>query len=130
MTFDDATFWIWISVWPLFGIREAWIWWRKRRGLDGRWLSIVAKERGPHVSAVIFMWTSQPSHWWWPVKEWGPMWAGYVFWAIPLALLGWDVATWREDAGGWPGWKRYARHPILWMVVGVLAGHFLFGQKP
>jgi hypothetical protein len=125
---DTLTLWIWLGVWPVLGAWELVLLVLRWRGRKVRTISMVAKDRGPHLTSIVYAWTAIPAHWWWNAPRWGPDWLAVAFWVIPVALLGWDIWTWREDAASWPRWKRWTRHPLPWMAAGLLAGRFLFPQ--
>jgi hypothetical protein len=94
-----------------------------------RLISGVAKDRAWRWTSLVYAWCSMASHWWWNGPDVFPAWVGLIFWGIPVCLLAWDISELRSDMATWPKWKRYARWPLTWALVGVLAGHFLFPQS-
>lgn len=128
MTVDTITFWVWLSPWFILGFWELYVVIQRLRGVKVKTVSIVAKDYGPKLASMVYTWTAMPAHWWWNAGRWGPDFLAWIFWIIPVALLVWDIFCWKEVPQSWSTWKRRARHPLTWMVLGPLAGRYLFPQ--
>lgn len=129
MTVDTVTFWVWVGFWP------AWIAWElvllRLRALPGdkpKTISMVARDRGWQLNSVVYAFGGLTTHFWWPSPHWGSVVGGVAFWVALLVLFGVDVALWPFSPERAPRWALWARWPLLWLVVGALAGRFLFPQ--
>lgn len=125
---DTITLWVFLCFWP------PWLVWelvllalRRKSGAPPKTISMVARDRGWHLSSVVYLWGGLATHFWWPA-QWATVVGSALFWGIAVALLAWDVYLWRHEVWAWPTWRRRLRQPLLWLVIGALAGHFLFPQ--
>jgi len=130
MTFDDVTFIVWIAILPVWLVWEIVLLVKRGQGVAVRTLSMVAQKRGWQLTAVVYFWTAMPIHWWVPL-HWGSTAGGIAFWALQLALFGWNIATWKATGAPlaeWAPWRRWVNWPVWYLVVGPLAAAFLFPQ--
>lgn len=126
---NSITFWIFVGVWPLWGVWElVLLWLRRRQGAKPGTISMVAKDRAWHLNALPYLWGGLATHYWWPGGKWAGTAGGVAFWAIAVALLVQDIILWNRPVDTWPKWLRYQRWPLLWLVVGAAAGKLLFPQ--
>jgi hypothetical protein len=133
-TVDQITLIVWLSMWPVFLIWEIILLlmrgagWAEMPAL----ISMVAREYGWSLSAVVYVWFGLGAHFWWNASARYPgVWdtiTALSFWLICVALLVWDIVLWRSDFTAWPTALRWARWPVAWMVAGALSGRFLFPQ--
>lgn len=136
--FDTITFCVWMGMWPVWLIWEIVLillrkWWRPKDGARQlvMLISMVARDRGWQLNSVVYTWFGLGAHFWWNAAAWGPAWMGVCFWAGVVILFVCDIANWNSDVprADWPKWRRWVRYPLLWMVVGTLAGRILFPQS-
>ncbi len=129
-TTNTATLIIWLFPWALWLVWELVVLWQRRPGSQTkpRTISMVARNYGHRLTVVVYLWAAMASHWWWPAAHFAPVWMGITFWAIPLALLFWDIGLWMKPLSEWPPWLWVVRNPLVWLGVGFLAGRFLFPQ--
>lgn len=85
-------------------------------------ISMVAKSW--RITTVVYLWAGCAAHWWWngPTPTTVP--GGILFWLIPVGLLVGDILEWKRP----DGFRPWYRNPLLWLVLGALAGRFLFPQ--
>ena len=130
MTFDDATFYVWLAILPVWFVWELVLLWKRGQGVHVRTISMVAQRRGWQLPAVVFFFSSQPVHWWVPIG-WGAAWAAVVFWVLIVALLVWNIARWKKTArplAEWPRWERWFNFPAWYVAGGAIAAALLFPQ--
>lgn len=129
---DNLTFWVWVGfvpvwlAWELLLLR-----WRATKELGGipRTISMIARDRGWQLSSMVYLWCGLASHFWIPSKAYAHPVAGVAFWAVGVALLGWDFSLAGTDRAAWPKWQRWARFPALVVALGFACGWLLFPQK-
>ena len=119
---------LFLSPWGIWLVWELWILWQRRSGHGPETISMVARDFGPRLTVLTYLWGGMAAHWWLPAKAFAPTWAGVLFWAVPVALLVWDLALIHSEPKDWPMWLRTVRLPPVWLAVGALAGRFLFPQ--
>ncbi len=130
MTTQEAiTLAVLFSPWLIYLVADLVIVKQRTSGAPTRWatVSMVAKKYGSRLTWFAYMWGSMPTHWYWSAGAFAPTWAAVTFWLIPVALLVSDFALWGSYAT-WPPWLKTARHPLIWVAAGFLAGRFLFPQ--
>lgn len=134
--YDWVSFALVFGIWPLYLLWEGILllkrkyWDSADDGSPPNLISGEAKIRGWQLNSIVYVWSGMASHWWWSA-DWGSTWAGITFWAIAVALLGFDIYVWKRWGAPsleWPKWLRWARYPALWMAAGILGGRFLFPQ--
>lgn len=127
-TTNTLTLCVLLFPWALWLAWEAYLLARRASVVRVKTISMVAKERGRHLSSVVYVWAGMAAHWWWPSKAFAPVWAGVLFWVLILPLLAHDVAAWRSDAQTWEPWRRFLFSPLLVLVLGFVSGKLLFPQ--
>jgi hypothetical protein len=130
---NTITFWIWFVIWPIWFIWEMVLLYLRSRSPGASkpaLISMVARDMGWRYNSAVYTWSGLAAHFWWPGPDWAPVVTGLVFWSITLLLVIEDVTLQfiKPDRTQWPTWLRYQRLPLLWMVLGFFAGHFLFAQ--
>jgi hypothetical protein len=127
---NTFTLFVFLGFWP------AWLVWElvllRLRALPGdkpKTISMVARDRGYQLNVVVYLWGGLATHFWWLGSTWATVPGAIAFWVLPLLLLVADIVLWNWPRESWPPWLRFARQPLLWLVVGALAGRFLFPQS-
>jgi hypothetical protein len=129
MNFNDATLivylctWAVLVIWEIVTLVRRWRWPKGQPGMPGT-ISMVLRDHGHRISCVVFSAVGMPAHWWWNASAWGPSWLGVSYWMITVSLLGWNIWEWKRNPA-----RAWFRDPRLWMILGALAGRFLFPQK-
>lgn len=128
---DKITLWVFIGFWPLWFIWEMAL--LIMRGTPGgefpETISMVARDRGWHMAAIVYLWGGLATHYWWPTNTWATVPGSIIFWGIALLLLVQDVVLWNSDVSTWAKWLLWQRWPLMWLFVGLLSGRFLFPQR-
>jgi hypothetical protein len=125
---NTVTLLVLLAPWVLFLVWEVYVLVRRGSDVRVRTISMVAKEKGFHLSSVIYVWAGMASHWWWPSARPGPDWAAVLFWGLIVPLLVHDVVRWPVGHLFWPRRERVAFNPLLILVLGFVAGKVLFPQ--
>lgn len=115
--------------WAPFLIWELVLLYLRGKGIYVQTISMVAKDYGPHMNSVVYLWAGLATHYWWNGQAWATVIGGVSFWVIALLLVIFDVCLWPTDKANWAQWLTVLRHPGLWMILGALAGRFLFPQR-
>jgi hypothetical protein len=127
---DDITLLVFLGFWPVWLVWElVLLWLRSRPGEKPKTISMVARDRGHHLSSVAYLWGGLATHFWWPSEAWATVPGSVAFWVVALGLVVWDVDLWRMPVWAWPRWLVRVRAPLLWLILGGLAGRFLFPQR-
>lgn len=123
---DGVTLIVLLSLFAILLVWEVVLLILRARGSRARTISMVARDYGSRMTFFVYLWSGLASHYWWNTAAWGSTWAGVTFWLIAVALLVTDIreAVSTKLNAPQPHW----RHPLVWMVTGLLAGHFLFPQ--
>lgn len=127
-TTNTLTLLIFVFPWGLWLGWEIYLLVRRGNGHKVKTLSMQARDYGHKLTSVVWIWGAMSGHWWWPAPALAPVALGVFFWLIALGLVGWDAILWRREVWAYGKWLKRARWPILWLVLGLLAGRFLFPQ--
>ncbi len=128
---NQITFWVFLSFWPVWLLWEIALLIMRGQG----WaeipdtISMVARDRGWHVSSVVYLLGGLATHFWWNSRKWASVAGSIIFWVVVLGLLGQDIYLWNSAYETWPIWLRIERWPLMWLGLGSLAGRFLFPQR-
>jgi hypothetical protein len=76
----------------------------------------------------VYVWAGMMTHWWVNGPRTSTVAGAVAFWLVLVALVVWDVVLWKTDFSQWSPVLRWARWPVLWVVLGGLAGWGLFPQ--
>lgn len=135
MTVNAITLVVFLAFWP------AWLVWELvllvRRANDvpdkpiTKLISMVARDIGPKASSVVYLWSGLGAHFWWtgqPYPGAADVIAAVLFWVLAVVLGVWDLTLLKTDRALWSRTLTVVRSPLVWLVVGLLAGRFLFPQ--
>jgi hypothetical protein len=126
---DTITFWVFVAIWPVWLVWELVLLKMRASGPEKpRTISMVARDLGWRANMIVYLWAGLSTHYWWPGKAWSSVAGGVTFWLIALALLIEDLCLKKHPPAEWPTWLKWQRLPLVWLVIGLLAGHFLFPQ--
>jgi hypothetical protein len=127
---DGLTFGIFFfGVWVILGLLEVVLLVLRRLGYRVRTISMIARDHGPNVASVVFVWNGLSAHFWLNAERGAGVLGSVLFWVIVAALLGQDWHLRKTLPRLWPTWLRWQRKPEVVMVVALLAGRFLFPQR-
>lgn len=124
---NTATLGVLLAPWMLFFVWEVYVLIRRAKDVHVKTISMVALDRGHHLSSVVYLWGGMAAHWWWPSEKFAPVWAGILFWTVLAPLLAHDIGRWGSDAKTWT-WERWVFHPMPVLAAGFVAGKLLFPQ--
>ena len=105
---------------------------RRTTGPRVHTISQVVMARAKKATCVPYTWGCLASHYFpfWPrTSDPYTRWGYGLAIGLAAALLVSDVLLRGREWSSFPVWVRFARWPALWLVVGLLAGVFLFAQR-
>lgn len=121
-----------LALWPAMGMYELFLLWRRGIDIRVKTISMVMAKLAWRLNLFPALWGGMATHWWWPGSSHARVETAVAFWALIAAVFAFDGFVWvveSPDPKRWPKWLRWLRFPFLWLVVGALAGLFLFAQK-
>ncbi len=119
MNFNVITFIVLTFFWPIWLVWELVV-----LSARTKTISMVARDMGPRLSSMVFLWAGLAAHFWWTAEAYAGVVGTVAFWGIAAVLLTWDIILHIQGRilAAW------YRKPWLWLAVGTIAGRFLFPQ--
>jgi hypothetical protein len=131
MKFDNVTFWVFIGIWPAWLIWEIVLLALRGKGLGVDTISMVAKDRAFQMNSLAFTWGGLGAHFWinwYRTRTWSTPVPAIVFWGLIVATLVLDIILWNKPYGDMALVWRWFRNPGMQLLLGMIAGYFLFPQ--
>lgn len=120
MTGDRITEWVLVGTALLWLAWEGVIVWKRKQGERWKTISMVLQRRAYEFSIIPWSFGVLCGHWWWNVPNTEPI------RGEPWIYIG---LVWLTAMVGVADWLKFRRHPALVLVVGIIAGHFLWPQR-
>ncbi len=126
---NALTLGIWLLPWALWLVWEVYLLLRRAQpGPKVKTISMVARDMRFRITSVVYLLPGMCAHWFWLGPKNATVVGGIAFWVIALALLVQDIWLRNKPTETWPQWLLLQRDAPAWMLIGALAGRYLFPQ--
>jgi hypothetical protein len=129
---DKLTFWIFAGFWPIYLVWELILLVLRGHNPSVDLISMVARDRAYQMNCLAFTWCGLAAHFWinWKhLPQWDGLLPNIVFWLLVVGAVALDILLWKHPYSGLPFWLRVFRFPGTQVLLGLLAGAFLFPQR-